>query len=86
MSFINDPSSEGSVSKPPPVKRTPLDKFQVFLTLMIQAMEPITATVIYAFITEAIRMTRITHGDERKTGYYAGIIASNSTIFEDRAH
>lgn len=76
MPSTHDPTSNGSASKPP-VQRTPLDKFQVFLTLIIQAMEPITATVIYAFITQAIRMTGITHGDEKKTGYYAGIIASN---------
>ncbi|KAE9386358.1 MFS general substrate transporter [Gymnopus androsaceus JB14] len=67
-----------SAPKPPAltVKRTPLPKFQIFLTLMIQGMEPITATVIYAFITQCIRMSGITHGDEKKTGYFAGIIES----------
>ncbi|KAF5384044.1 hypothetical protein D9757_006980 [Collybiopsis confluens] len=59
-----------------PVKRTPLRKFQVFLTLIIQTMEPIAATVIYAFITQAIRMTGITRQDEKKIGYYAGILES----------
>ncbi|KIK71431.1 hypothetical protein GYMLUDRAFT_235750 [Collybiopsis luxurians FD-317 M1] len=70
------PGSDTSGSNTPPVKRTPLRKFQVFLTLAIQAMEPLAATVIYAFITQAIRMTGITRQDEKKTGYYAGILES----------
>lgn len=69
--------SDNSVSESsnlPLAKRTALPKFQVFLTLIIQAMEPIAATVIYAFITQAIRLTGITHGDEKKTGYWAGVL------------
>ncbi|KAF5381435.1 hypothetical protein D9757_009047 [Collybiopsis confluens] len=62
-------------SKPPPA-RTPLPVFQAFLTLIIQFSEPITATVIYPFIIKAVRSTGITEGDEKKTGYYAGVIES----------
>jgi len=55
-------------------KPTPLPKFQIFIVLLIQFAEPITALVIYPFINQFIRETGITNGDERKTGYYAGII------------
>lgn len=30
--------------------------------------------MIYPFIIGAVRSTGITHGDEKKTGYYAGVI------------
>jgi len=55
-------------------KPTPLPKFQIFIVFLIQFAEPITALVIYPFINQFIRETGITNGDERKTGYYAGII------------
>ncbi|KAF8150885.1 major facilitator superfamily multidrug-resistance, DHA1 sub-family [Crassisporium funariophilum] len=53
---------------------TPLPRFQLFIVLLIQFSEPITALVIYPFINQLVRETGITNGDERKTGYYAGII------------
>ncbi|KAJ3851626.1 major facilitator superfamily domain-containing protein [Lentinula lateritia] len=56
--------------------RTPLPKLQLLLLLLIQITEPITAEVIYPFIIGAVRNTGITHGDEKKTGYYAGVIES----------
>ncbi|KAJ3744835.1 major facilitator superfamily domain-containing protein [Lentinula detonsa] len=56
--------------------RTPLPKLQLFLILLIQVTEPITAEVIYPFIIGAVRNTGITCGDEKKTGYYAGVIES----------
>ena len=55
-------------------KPTPLPKFQIFIVLLIQFAEPITGVVIYPFINQFVRETGITNGDERKTGYYAGII------------
>ena len=55
-------------------KPTPLPKFQIFNVLLIQFAEPITALVIYPFVNQFVRETGITNGDERKTGYYAGII------------
>ncbi|KAE9401352.1 MFS general substrate transporter [Gymnopus androsaceus JB14] len=64
------------------MQTTPLPKFQLFLTLLIQLAEPITGTVIYPFITRAVRNTGITYGDERKTGYYAGVIESVFFISE----
>ncbi|KAF9050905.1 major facilitator superfamily domain-containing protein [Rhodocollybia butyracea] len=57
-------------------RRNPLPKFQLFLILLIQVTEPITAEVIYPFIIGAVRSTGITHGDEKKAGYFAGIIES----------
>ncbi|KAJ4487758.1 major facilitator superfamily domain-containing protein [Lentinula aciculospora] len=64
--------SSTSVTQP----RIPLPKLQLFLLLLIQVTEPITAEVIYPFIMGAVRNTGITHGDEKKTGYYAGVIES----------
>ncbi|KAF9262457.1 MFS general substrate transporter [Marasmius fiardii PR-910] len=55
---------------------TPLPKLQIFFTLLIQGVEPITAGVIYPFIPEFIATTGITRGDESKIGYYAGIVES----------
>jgi hypothetical protein len=57
-------------------ERTPLPKFQLFLVLLIQFAEPITAVVIYPFVNQFVRDTGITHGDDKKTGYYAGVIVS----------
>ncbi|PFH48483.1 hypothetical protein AMATHDRAFT_149852 [Amanita thiersii Skay4041] len=56
-------------------KKTPLP-WQLFIVILIQFAEPITATVIYPFINQFVRETGITGGDERKTGYFAGIIES----------
>jgi hypothetical protein len=55
-------------------KPTPLPKFQIFIVLLIQFVESITALVIYPFVNQFVRETGITNGDERKTGYYTGII------------
>lgn len=60
----------------PQVGRTPLPKLQLFIISSIQFAEPITALVIYPFINQFVRDTGITRGDERKTGYYAGVIES----------
>ncbi|KAG6849613.1 hypothetical protein H0H93_006896 [Arthromyces matolae] len=71
-----------SLQQEPPRKRTPLPKFQLFIVLLIQFAEPITATVIYPFINQFVRDTGVTKGDERRTGYYAGIIESTFFITE----
>ena len=55
-------------------KPTPLPKLQLFILFLIQFSEPIAALVIYPFINQFVRETGITQGDERKTGYYAGVI------------
>lgn len=60
----------------PVEKPTPLPKLQLFSLFYIQFCEPITATVIYPFVVQLVRDTGITHGDEAKTGYFAGFIVS----------
>ncbi|KAF9048748.1 major facilitator superfamily multidrug-resistance, DHA1 sub-family [Panaeolus papilionaceus] len=67
----NDDDFDDSAREP-----TPLPKFQLFIVLFIQFAEPITAVVIYPFINQFVRETGITNGDEKKTGYYAGMIES----------
>ncbi|KAL9714493.1 hypothetical protein Ac2012v2_002808 [Leucoagaricus gongylophorus] len=57
-------------------QKTPLPRFQLFLVLLIQFSEPTTATVIYPFLNQFVRDTGITQGDDRETGYYAGVIES----------
>ena len=53
---------------------TPLPKLQIFILFLTLFSEPIAGLVIYPFINQFVRETGITGGDERKTGYYAGII------------
>ncbi|KAL0064012.1 hypothetical protein AAF712_009080 [Marasmius tenuissimus] len=57
-------------------RTTPLPKIQTALALLIAHAEPVTAHVIYPFIPAFILKTGITNGDEKKTGYYSGIIES----------
>ncbi|KZP22946.1 MFS general substrate transporter [Athelia psychrophila] len=44
--------------------------------ILVQFCEPVTGTVIYPFVVSLVNETGITGGDQAKTGYYAGIIAS----------
>ena len=55
-------------------QRTPLPKLQVFIVLLTQFTEPVTTSVIYPFVNQFVRDTGIIAGDERRTGYYTGII------------
>ncbi|KAL0569629.1 hypothetical protein V5O48_012338 [Marasmius crinis-equi] len=57
-------------------RTTPLPKLQTTLALLIAHAEPVTAQVIYPFIPAFVLRVGITNGDEKKTGYYAGIIES----------
>ena len=57
-----------------PAKETPLPRWQLFFLLYLQLAEPITSTVIYPFVNQLVRQTGVTGGDERKTGYFAGLI------------
>ncbi|EJF64508.1 MFS general substrate transporter [Dichomitus squalens LYAD-421 SS1] len=70
-------SPASSVQRHQEVKETPLPKLQLFLLLYLQLAEPITSTVIYPFVNQLVRETGITGGDERKTGYFAGLIESS---------
>ncbi|KAJ7690122.1 major facilitator superfamily multidrug-resistance, DHA1 sub-family [Mycena rosella] len=57
-------------------KRAPIPKFQVAIVMLIQFSEPIAALVIYPFIVQLIRDTKVTGGEESKTGFYAGLLES----------
>ena len=59
-----------------PTKPTPLPVYQLFIVYLMRFTEPLTATVLYSFVNQFVRDTGVTHGDERKTGYYAGVIVS----------
>ncbi|KAG6906073.1 hypothetical protein DXG01_016037 [Tephrocybe rancida] len=61
---------------PRPRKPKPLPWFQVSIVLLIQICEPITSTSIYPYINQLVFEYGITDGDERKVGYYAGLIES----------
>ncbi|KAF8875928.1 major facilitator superfamily domain-containing protein [Infundibulicybe gibba] len=57
-------------------KPTPLPKVQIGIVLLLQLCEPITSQSIYPYINQLISELDITGGDERKVGYYAGLIQS----------
>ncbi|KAF8190229.1 major facilitator superfamily multidrug-resistance, DHA1 sub-family [Mycena galopus ATCC 62051] len=63
-------------------RRTPIPKFQLFILLLIQFAEPMTALVIYPFVVQFVRDTGITGGDETKTGFYAGLLESSFFLTE----
>jgi hypothetical protein len=65
---------ENSEYLPKGKEPTPLPKFQLFVICCIQLAEPVTSSVIYPFVNQLVRETGVTGGDERKTGYYAGLI------------
>ncbi|KAF9065821.1 MFS general substrate transporter [Rhodocollybia butyracea] len=55
---------------------TPLPKVQISILMILQLCEPITSQSIYPYINQLISELDITGGDERKVGYYAGLIES----------
>ncbi|EMD34052.1 hypothetical protein CERSUDRAFT_117561 [Gelatoporia subvermispora B] len=57
-------------------KPTPLPTTQLSILMVLQLAEPITSHCIYPFINQLISELDITGGDERKVGYYAGLIQS----------
>ncbi|KAJ8495049.1 hypothetical protein ONZ45_g13019 [Pleurotus djamor] len=59
-----------------PPRRSPLPKLQLAIALLIQTAEPLTASVILPFINQFVQESGITGGDERKVGYFAGIIGT----------
>lgn len=75
-----EPSDHGAQEIQDAVRQTPLPLLQLFSVSLIQIAEPITALCIYPFINQFIRDTGITGGDERKTGYYGGIIVRTDNL------
>lgn len=57
-------------------KVTPLPKLQIAILMLVALVEPIAAQSIYPYINQLVRELDITGGDERKVGYYAGLIES----------
>ncbi|TFK35576.1 major facilitator superfamily transporter [Crucibulum laeve] len=57
-------------------KPNPLPKLQIAILLGLQICEPIASQSIYPYINQLISELDITGGDERKVGYYAGLIES----------
>ena len=68
-----DANEQTTIPKP---KRTPLPKISLLIIFLFMLAEETTATVIYPFINKFVRDTGVTGGDERKTGYFAGVIVS----------
>jgi len=67
-------SSQTQGEEQPPLKGTPLPKLQLFIAILFHTSEAVTSTVIYPFVNDLIRALGITGGDEKKTGYYVGVI------------
>ena len=65
-------------SPTPKLRPTPLPIYQLLIIYLTQIAEPLTATVIYPFVNQFVRDTGVISGDERKTGYYAGVIVNLS--------
>ncbi|KAF5359757.1 hypothetical protein D9756_003026 [Leucocoprinus leucothites] len=55
---------------------SPLPKLQIAIVLLLQLCEPLTSQSIYPYINQLVSELDITGGDERKVGYYAGLIES----------
>ncbi|GLB44969.1 putative major facilitator superfamily protein [Lyophyllum shimeji] len=66
----------GAQQSPPSTPKKPFPLVQLIILILIQFSEPVTSTVIYPFVNQFVRDTGVTRGDEKKTGYYAGIIES----------
>ncbi|CAK5278620.1 unnamed protein product [Mycena citricolor] len=59
-----------------PGPSTPLPKLQITIAALLQAGEGFAGTVIFPFVPKFVQDTGITGGDERKTGYWAGVLES----------
>jgi len=70
--LLDETQPEDGSKKP----RTPLPKVQIGILTLIQFVSPVSAQSIYPYINQLIRELGITHGDETKVGYYAGLIES----------
>jgi len=57
-------------------KETPLPITQILVLLLLQLTDPITSSSIRPYINQLVSGLPVTGGDERKVGYYAGLIVS----------
>ncbi|KAM6493778.1 member of major facilitator superfamily multidrug-resistance, DHA1 sub-family, partial [Amanita muscaria] len=58
------------------LQRTPLPWSQFSIILFLHMAEPLATNAIYPFTPELIRDIGITHGNEKKIGYYVGLMGS----------
>lgn len=59
-----------------PRKATPLPVTQISLLLLLLLSEPVTSLSINPYINQLVSELSIIGGDERKVGYYAGVLVS----------
>ncbi|KAF8268162.1 MFS general substrate transporter [Lactarius quietus] len=59
-----------------PRKETPLPVTQILVLLLLQLSEPLMSFSIRPYVNELVSELQIVGGDERKVGYYAGLILS----------
>lgn len=57
-------------------KPTPLLKFQIAVVIFLQIGEPLSSFSIYPYINQLISELDITGGDDKRVGYYAGLVES----------
>ncbi|KAN0136114.1 major facilitator superfamily [Lactarius tabidus] len=57
-------------------KETPLPITQILVLLLLQLSEPMTSFSIRPYINQLVSELPVVGGDERKVGYYAGLIVS----------
>ncbi|KAF8630793.1 hypothetical protein AX15_002723 [Amanita polypyramis BW_CC] len=57
-------------------RKTPLPKLQIAILLTLHLCEPITSNSIFPYINQLIVELDITGGDQRKVGYYAGLVTA----------
>ncbi|KAH9958361.1 MFS general substrate transporter [Lactifluus volemus] len=58
------------------MRETPLPSTQILVLLLLQLAEPITCLSINPYINQLVSELPVVGGDERKVGYYAGILVS----------
>ncbi|PPQ63561.1 hypothetical protein CVT24_004858 [Panaeolus cyanescens] len=77
MSNLVDEETPLLHAEPPKERKpTPLPKLQIAICLLLQVCEPIASQSIYPYINQLISELGVTGGDDRKVGYYAGLIES----------
>ncbi|EEB94767.1 hypothetical protein MPER_06365, partial [Moniliophthora perniciosa FA553] len=62
--------------------KTPLPKLQIAIVLLLLVCEPFTSQAIYPYINQLVSELDITGGDEKKVGFYAGLIESLFSVTE----
>lgn len=94
MTIGHDSDDHQSVDEQTPliaVKRldgrpTPLPLAQLSILLFLQLAEPLTSQVIYPFAPQLIRDIGIAGGDEKKVGYYVGILVRCTMVLKVASH